>query len=127
VCPYRHPSERNEAMGSPENQERTDVVIAAGGLGTRRSEWSRYLPKEFFPVRGIPGIVHLMDEIARMGRVRATIAHRARKRRLDKSLSSITGEALRLPLFGPKSRKSLPASRPTARVSSSRRLPACAP
>ena len=31
MCPYRHPSERNEAMGSTENQERTDVVIAAGG------------------------------------------------------------------------------------------------
>lgn len=75
MCPYRHFSERNEAMRPTEKKERTDVVIAAGGLGTRRSEWSRYLPKEFFPVRGIPGIVHLMNEIARMGRVRATMVH----------------------------------------------------
>lgn len=75
MCPYRNPSERNEAMGPAENQERTDVVIAAGGLGKRRPEWSRHLPKEFFPARGIPGIIHLMEEIARMGRVRDTMVH----------------------------------------------------
>jgi NDP-sugar pyrophosphorylase family protein len=40
------------------------VVVAAGGLGTRVSSWSRYLPKEFYPVDGRPGIAHLLDEIA---------------------------------------------------------------
>ncbi|RKS06593.1 UTP-glucose-1-phosphate uridylyltransferase [Nocardiopsis sp. Huas11] len=58
-----------------ENQGRTEVVIAAGGLGTRRAEWSRYLPKEFYPVQGIPGIVHVLDEIAQMGCVRAAMVH----------------------------------------------------
>ena len=43
------------------------VVVCAGGLGTRIAGWSRYIPKEFFPVGGRPGIVHLLDEIARSG------------------------------------------------------------
>lgn len=75
MYPYPHTSERNGTMKLADNHGRTDVVIAAGGLGTRREEWSRYLPKEFYPVRGIPGIVHVLDEIARMGRVRAAMVH----------------------------------------------------
>jgi NDP-sugar pyrophosphorylase family protein len=42
-------------------------VVCAGGLGTRVAGWSRYIPKEFYPVGGRPGIVHVLDEIARSG------------------------------------------------------------
>jgi UTP-glucose-1-phosphate uridylyltransferase len=45
----------------------SQVVVCAGGLGTRVAGWSRYIPKEFYPVGGRPGIVHLLDEIARSG------------------------------------------------------------
>lgn len=51
------------------------VAIAAGGLGTRRSEWTRYLPKEYFPVGGKPGIALLLEEVAKLGRVRAVLVH----------------------------------------------------
>ncbi|HZR49223.1 MAG TPA: sugar phosphate nucleotidyltransferase [Streptosporangiaceae bacterium] len=43
------------------------VVVCAGGLGTRIADWSRYIPKEFYPVGGRPGITHLLDEITRSG------------------------------------------------------------
>ena len=43
------------------------VVVCAGGLGTRVAGWSRYIPKEFYPVGGRPGIAHLLDEIAGSG------------------------------------------------------------
>ena len=46
---------------------RTDVIIAAGGLGTRVHPWSRFIPKEFFPVDQRPGILHLFDEIRAVG------------------------------------------------------------
>jgi NDP-sugar pyrophosphorylase family protein len=62
-------------MESGEEFSWSDVVIAAGGLGTRRSEWSRYLPKEYFPVQGKPGITFLLEEIAELGRVRAVVVH----------------------------------------------------
>lgn len=52
-------------------QNKYSVVIAAGGLGTRRSDWSRYLPKEYFPVQGKPGTTLLLEEIAELGNVRA--------------------------------------------------------
>ena len=42
-------------------------MVCAGGLGTRVAGWSRYIPKEFYPVGGRPGIVHLLDEIAWSG------------------------------------------------------------
>ena len=42
----------------------THVVVAAGGLGTRAACWAQYLPKEFYPVAGRPGIVHLLEEIS---------------------------------------------------------------
>ncbi|MFE9244773.1 sugar phosphate nucleotidyltransferase [Nocardiopsis sp. NPDC006938] len=51
------------------------AVIAAGGLGTRRADWSRYLPKEYFPVSGRPGIVLLLEEVAALGNVRAVLVH----------------------------------------------------
>ncbi|WP_184075476.1 sugar phosphate nucleotidyltransferase [Nocardiopsis mwathae] len=50
-------------------------MIAAGGLGTRRANWSRFLPKEYFPVQGKPGIALLMEEIAELGKVRAVMVH----------------------------------------------------
>ena len=43
------------------------VVVCAGGLGTRIASWARYIPKEFYPVDGRPGIVHLLEEIAALG------------------------------------------------------------
>jgi len=45
----------------------TRVVVCAGGLGTRIAGWARYIPKEFYPVDGRPGIVHLLEEIAALG------------------------------------------------------------
>ncbi len=45
----------------------THVVVCAGGLGTRIARWARYIPKEFYPVDGRPGIVHLLEEIAALG------------------------------------------------------------
>jgi UTP-glucose-1-phosphate uridylyltransferase len=51
------------------------VVIAAGGLGTRVAHWSRYLPKEFYPVDGEPGIVRLLTEIAALGPARVVIVY----------------------------------------------------
>lgn len=53
----------------------TRVVIAAGGLGTRVRAWSRYVPKEFYPVAGRPGITHLIDEIAALAPVEAVIVY----------------------------------------------------
>lgn len=51
------------------------AVIAAGGLGTRRADWSRYIPKEYFPIHGKPGIALLLEEIAELGHVRAVMVH----------------------------------------------------
>ena len=42
-------------------------VVAAGGLGTRAAYWAQDIPKEFYPVGGRPGIVHLLEEIAALG------------------------------------------------------------
>jgi UTP-glucose-1-phosphate uridylyltransferase len=43
------------------------VVVCAGGLGIRIAGWARYFPKEFYPVEGRPGIVHLLEEISALG------------------------------------------------------------
>ncbi|MGW0708200.1 hypothetical protein ACWD4G_19970 [Streptomyces sp. NPDC002643] len=51
------------------------VVIAAGGLGTRVGGWSPYLPKEFRPVDGRPGLAHIVDEVGAMGAARAVVVH----------------------------------------------------
>ena len=55
--------------------QRTRVVVAAGGLGTRVAGWARFLPKEFLPVDGRPGIVHILEEIAQLGPAHAVIVH----------------------------------------------------
>jgi hypothetical protein len=46
------------------------VVVAAGGLGTRVHPWARFIPKEFYPVVGRPGITLLLEEIAGLGPAR---------------------------------------------------------
>lgn len=51
------------------------VVIAAGGLGTRAASWARFIPKEFYPVDGRPGLVHLLEEIAALGPARVVIVY----------------------------------------------------
>lgn len=51
------------------------VVVAAGGLGTRAGAWSRYLPKEWQPVDGRPGIVHVLEEIAHLGPAHVVVVH----------------------------------------------------
>lgn len=43
------------------------VVVCAGGLGIRIAGRARYIPKEFYPVEGRPGIVHLLEEISAPG------------------------------------------------------------
>lgn len=53
----------------------TGVVIAAGGLGTRVSGWSPFLPKEFRPVGGLPGLLHVLNEAAATGTQRAVVVH----------------------------------------------------
>ncbi|MFF2546645.1 hypothetical protein ACFVUY_29375 [Kitasatospora sp. NPDC058063] len=51
------------------------VVIAAGGLGTRVAGWSRMLPKEFRPVGGQPGLLHVLEEAVVGGAERAVVVH----------------------------------------------------
>jgi UTP-glucose-1-phosphate uridylyltransferase len=43
------------------------LVVAAGDLGTRVHAWTRFIPKEFHPVAGRPGITLLLEEIAGLG------------------------------------------------------------
>ncbi|GAA2842243.1 NTP transferase domain-containing protein [Kitasatospora aburaviensis] len=52
-----------------------EVVIAAGGLGTRVAGWARMLPKEFRPVGGQPGLCHILEEAAASGAQRAVVVH----------------------------------------------------
>lgn len=54
---------------------RIHVVIAAGGLGTRVATWARYLPKEWLPVDGRPGIVHVLQEIAGIGPAHVVVVY----------------------------------------------------
>jgi UTP-glucose-1-phosphate uridylyltransferase len=51
------------------------VVVAAGGLGTRVHGWARFIPKEFYPVDGRPGITRLLEEIAELGPARVVIVY----------------------------------------------------
>ena len=51
------------------------VVVAAGGLGTRVHPWARFIPKEFYPVDGRPGITRLLEEIAALGPARVAIVY----------------------------------------------------
>ncbi|MFF1834175.1 hypothetical protein ACFVXE_08210 [Streptomyces sp. NPDC058231] len=57
------------------NAQLAGVVIAAGGLGTRVGGWSAVLPKEFRPVQGRPGLVHVLEETAALGAERAVVVH----------------------------------------------------
>ncbi|MEV7869160.1 NTP transferase domain-containing protein [Streptomyces sp. NPDC088124] len=57
------------------NAQPTGVVIAAGGLGTRVGGWSPFLPKEFRPIGGRPGLVHVLEEVAAIGADRAVVVH----------------------------------------------------
>ncbi|MEV5985993.1 hypothetical protein AB0L85_13335 [Streptomyces sp. NPDC052051] len=50
-------------------------MIAAGGLGTRVGGWSPFLPKEFRPVDGRPGLLHVLDEVAATGIRRTVVVH----------------------------------------------------
>lgn len=51
------------------------VVVAAGGLGTRVHGWAQFIPKEFYPVGGRPGIVRLLEEIADLGPARVIVVY----------------------------------------------------
>jgi UTP-glucose-1-phosphate uridylyltransferase len=51
------------------------VVVAAGGLGTRVHAWARFIPKEFYPVGGRPGIILLLEEIAALGPARVAVVY----------------------------------------------------
>jgi UTP-glucose-1-phosphate uridylyltransferase len=51
------------------------VVVAAGGLGTGVHHWARYLPKEFQPVGGRPGITWILEEIAGLGAAHIVIVY----------------------------------------------------
>jgi UTP-glucose-1-phosphate uridylyltransferase len=51
------------------------VVVAAGGLGTRVHGWAQFIPKEFYPVGGRPGIINLLEEIADLGADRVAIVY----------------------------------------------------
>ncbi|MCX4966314.1 NTP transferase domain-containing protein [Streptomyces sp. NBC_00654] len=62
-------------MNRPPNFSVLPVVIAAGGLGTRVSAWSPYLPKELRPVCGRPGLAHIVDEAAAIGSGHAVVVH----------------------------------------------------
>jgi UTP-glucose-1-phosphate uridylyltransferase len=53
----------------------TSIVVAAGGLGTRVAAWAQYIPKEFYPVDGRPGIVHLLDELAALSPARVVMVY----------------------------------------------------
>jgi molybdopterin-guanine dinucleotide biosynthesis protein A len=51
------------------------VVVTAGGLGTRVHPWARFIPKEFYPAAGRPGIALLLEEIASLGSARVVIVY----------------------------------------------------
>ena len=58
----------------PENTP-AQVIVAAGGLGTRVHGWAQFIPKEFYPVGGRPGITRLLDEISALGPARVAIIY----------------------------------------------------
>ena len=43
------------------------VVILAGGLGTRLSEYTKKIPKPMVSILGKPIIVHIMQHFAKFG------------------------------------------------------------
>jgi len=53
----------------------SQVIVCAGGLGTRVAAWARHVPKEFQPVAGRPGILHLLDELTALAPARVVIVY----------------------------------------------------
>ncbi|WP_454859645.1 sugar phosphate nucleotidyltransferase [Promicromonospora soli] len=53
----------------------SDVVVCAGGLGTRAAPWTQHIPKEFQPVDGRPGILHLLDELTALAPARVVVVY----------------------------------------------------
>jgi UTP-glucose-1-phosphate uridylyltransferase len=53
----------------------TQIVVCAGGLGTRVAPWARHIPKEFQPVAGRPGILHLLDELTALAPARVVVVY----------------------------------------------------
>jgi UTP-glucose-1-phosphate uridylyltransferase len=51
------------------------VVVAAGGLGTRVRPWAQFIPKEWGPVGGQPGIIRLLGEIGALGPARVAVVY----------------------------------------------------
>ena len=43
------------------------VVILAGGLGTRISEYTKSIPKPMIEVNKVPILIHIMEHFARFG------------------------------------------------------------
>jgi glucose-1-phosphate cytidylyltransferase len=43
------------------------VVILAGGLGTRISEYTKFIPKPMIKIAGLPILVHIMNHYSRFG------------------------------------------------------------
>ncbi len=72
---YLHPGTVPRQAAATAGNARSRVVIAAGGLGTRVHEWARYLPKEWQPVDGRPGIIHILKEIADLGPAQVVIVY----------------------------------------------------
>lgn len=88
------------------------VVVAAGGLGTRVHRWARYIPKEFYPVDGRPGIVHLLEEIAALGPAEVVVVfhpYYARFAAWARQVLSEHGQARYTHLSGHSSGAALPA------------------
>lgn len=56
-------------------QHVTQVAVCAGGLGTRVAPWARHIPKEFHPVAGRPGILHLLDEFTALAPARVVVVY----------------------------------------------------
>ena len=43
------------------------VVILAGGLGTRISEYTKFIPKPMIKIKGLPILVHIMNHFSKFG------------------------------------------------------------
>jgi UTP-glucose-1-phosphate uridylyltransferase len=88
------------------------VVVAAGGLGTRAASWARFIPKEFYPVDGRPGLVHLLEEIATFGPARVVVVYHPYYEQFAawaRQMLSETGQARYTRLTGQPAYQVLPA------------------
>ena len=72
---HLHPANLPDRSSAMPDNTLALVVIAAGGLGTRVHGWARFIPKEFYPVGGRPGLMRLLEEIADLGPARAVIVY----------------------------------------------------